>query len=85
MQQQSQLHVQAPALIRRCDIEQLLGGISRTTFHRRRKEWEEAGTPFPKPFGNWSAKGGALWRRHEVIAFFVEHGMIPADSASAAH
>jgi hypothetical protein len=68
-------NVQVPALIRRCDIEQLLGGIGRTTFYRRRQEWAAQGTPFPESL-SWMAKGGALWRRHEVIAFLVERGLM---------
>lgn len=71
-------YVQPPALIRRCDIEQMLGGIARTTFYRRRQEWAAQGTPFPKPL-NWMAKGGTLWRRHEVIAFLVERGLMLAE------
>ncbi|HEA3088151.1 TPA: hypothetical protein RVR74_000430 [Aeromonas salmonicida] len=76
-------YIQTPALIRRCDIEQLLGGIGRTTFYRRRLEWEAQGTPFPKPL-NWMAKGGTLWRRHEVIAFLVERGLMLAESHPSA-
>ncbi len=74
-------HVQTPALIRRCEIEEMLGGIGRTTFYRRRQEWAEQGTPFPEPL-NWMAKGGTLWRRHEVIAFLVERGLMLAESSS---
>jgi hypothetical protein len=78
-------HIQTPALIRRCDIELMLGGIGRTTFYRRRQEWAAQGTPFPEPL-NWMAKGGTLWRRHEVIAFLVERGLMPAEpSTSATH
>ncbi|HHP5359062.1 hypothetical protein [Aeromonas sp. Y318-3] len=72
-------HTQVPALIRRCDIELLLGGIGRTTFYRRRQEWAAQGTPFPEPL-NWMAKGGTLWRRHEVIAFLVARGLMLPES-----
>lgn len=78
-------YVQPPALIRRCDIEQMLGGIGRTTFYRRRLEWAAQGTPFPESL-KWMAKGGALWRRHEVISFLVARGLMQDESStSAAH
>lgn len=49
----------------------MLGGISRTTFYRLRKKWENAGTPFPIPVTEVGApKGGALYRYEEVIIFF---------------
>jgi hypothetical protein len=49
----------------------LLGGISRTTFYRLRKKWENAGTPFPSPVTEiGTPKGGALYRYEEVMGFF---------------
>lgn len=36
-----------PVLINRERVQEMLGGISRTTFYRKRKQWEQTGTPFP--------------------------------------
>ncbi|WP_263597683.1 hypothetical protein [Citrobacter freundii] len=36
-----------PVLVNRERVQEMLGGISRTTFYRKRKQWEESGTPFP--------------------------------------
>ena len=50
---------------------EMLGGISRTTFYRLRKKWENAGTPFPSPVTEiGTPKGGALYRYEEVMGFF---------------
>lgn len=60
-----------PVLITRTKIHEMLGGISRTTFYRLRKKWENAGTPFPSLFTKIGApKGGALYRYEEVMGFF---------------
>lgn len=37
----------APVIVNRETVQQMLGGISRTTFWRKRQERADAGTPFP--------------------------------------
>ncbi|MFS6859018.1 hypothetical protein [Citrobacter freundii] len=32
-----------PVLVNRERVQEMLGGISRTTFYRKRKQWEESG------------------------------------------
>lgn len=60
-----------PVLVSRSTIQQMLGGISRTTFWRKRQEWADAGTPFPEPLTEIGpSKGGALYRYVEVMSFF---------------
>lgn len=34
-----------PAIINRETVQAMLGGISRTTFWRKRRDWEQSGTP----------------------------------------
>ncbi|HEI9922972.1 hypothetical protein ACUZX0_01335 [Serratia marcescens] len=66
-----------PVLITREGIQQQLGGISRTTFWRRKKQWEKAGTPFPKPApGTNPIHGGEQYRYCDVIRFFRAQGLI---------
>lgn len=66
-----------PILVNRESIQQMLGGISRTTFYRRRKEWELSGTPFPKEVAELHPpKGGALFRYIEVIQFCKTKGLL---------
>ena len=60
-----------PVLVNRERVQEMLGGISRTTFYRKRKQWEESGTPFPP-------KGGALFRYVEVIQFCKDKGLLAA-------
>lgn len=56
-----------PVLINRERVQEMLGGISRTTFYRKRKQWEQTGTPFPKEVTELHPpKGGALFRYVEV-------------------
>lgn len=50
-----------PAIINRETVQAMLGGISRTTFWRKRRYWEQKGTPFPSPApGTNPGKGGAV-------------------------
>ena len=52
-----------PVLITRADIQNMLGGISRTTFYRMRQRWKREGTPFPEPVNDiMPPKGGTLYR-----------------------
>ncbi|EMA1800114.1 helix-turn-helix domain-containing protein [Cronobacter turicensis] len=70
-----------PVLVNRERVQEMLGGISRTTFYRKRKQWESKGTPFPKQVEELNpAKGGALFRYHEVIQFFKDKGILSAQS-----
>ncbi|GCB41941.1 hypothetical protein CITFRE_40760 [Citrobacter freundii] len=56
-----------PVLITRTDIQNMLGGISRTTFYRMRQRWKREGTPFPEPVNDiMPPKGGTLYRHKEV-------------------
>lgn len=49
-----------PAIINRETVQAMLGGISRTTFWRKRRYWEQKGTPFPSPApGTNPGKGGS--------------------------
>lgn len=67
-----------PVLVNRESVQEMLGGISRTTFYRKRKEWELAGTPFPTEVKELHPpKGGALFRYVEVIQFCKEKGLLP--------
>lgn len=63
-------------LICRTEIQEMLGGISRTTFYYKRKEWEKEGTPFPAPDKNHQPikGGGTLYRYREVMNFFKSKG-----------
>lgn len=66
-----------PILVTRAVVQQLLGGISRTTFWRKKKEWRENGTPFPNPApGTNPIKGGDQYRYSDVIGFFQCQGLI---------
>lgn len=66
-----------PVLINRERIQEMLGGISRTTFYRKRKEWENSSTPFPKEVAELHPpKGGALYRYVEVIQFCRAKGLL---------
>lgn len=65
-----------PVLITRETIQEMLGGISRTTFWRKRQEWEKAGTPFPDPDPKFTPiKGGARYRYLDVMNFFKDQGL----------
>lgn len=67
-----------PVLINRERVQEMLGGISRTTFYRRRKEWEKTPTPFPKEVEEiHPPKGGSLFRYIEVIQFCRDKGLLP--------
>ncbi|AJJ05981.1 helix-turn-helix domain-containing protein [Yersinia pseudotuberculosis] len=71
-----------PVLINRTAIQQMLGGISRTTFYQRRKTWEQQETPFPPEVKELSApKGGALFRYQDVIKFCHDMGLISSTHA----
>ncbi|MEG0280928.1 MAG: helix-turn-helix domain-containing protein [Morganella sp. (in: enterobacteria)] len=68
-------------LICRSKIQGMLGGISRTTFYRKRKEWGEQGTPFPEPASDYAPiHGGALYKYSEVMAFFKSKGYSTQDN-----
>ncbi|HHN8402579.1 TPA: helix-turn-helix domain-containing protein [Morganella morganii] len=68
-------------LICRSKIQGMLGGISRTTFWRKRQEWDAQGTPFPKPDENYAPiRGGALYRYSEVMDFFKRKGYSTQDN-----
>ncbi len=66
-----------PVLITRENVQQQLGGISRTTFWRRKKQWEKEGKPFPAPApGTNPINGGEQYRYCDVMRFFRDHGFI---------
>lgn len=66
-----------PLLITRDTVRHLLGGISKSTFWRRCKQWEAKGTPFPQPApGTTPIYGGTLYRYKEVMEFFKRIGII---------
>lgn len=68
-----------PVLINRENVQKMLGGISRTTFYRRRKEWEKGGCPFPPEVNGMAApKGGTLYRYDEVMKFCQSMGFSAA-------
>ena len=67
-----------PVLVNREQVQKMLCGISRTTFYRKRKDWEKLGTPFPSEVTEICApKGGALYRYAEVIQFCIDKGLLP--------
>ncbi|TBM25059.1 helix-turn-helix domain-containing protein [Hafnia alvei] len=76
----SNVNIQArPVLINRENVQKMLGGISRTTFYRRRKEWTRDGRPFPSEVQGVSVpKGGTLYRYDEVIQFCQSMGISAA-------
>ncbi|WP_312740511.1 hypothetical protein [Cedecea neteri] len=66
-----------PVVINRELVQQMLGGISRTTFWRKRQEWEKAGTPFPgKAPGTNPGKGGEQYRYCDVMRFLQSQGLV---------
>ncbi len=66
-----------PLLITRETVQYLLGGMSKTTFWRRRQQWESQGTPFPSPApGTNPIKGGEQYRYKDVMEFFKRIGII---------
>jgi len=66
-----------PILVTRENVQQLLGGISRTTFWRRKKKWAQEGKPFPLPApGTTPINGGEQYRYSDVIRFCRDHGFI---------
>ncbi|MDW2593241.1 helix-turn-helix domain-containing protein [Citrobacter braakii] len=68
-----------PVLVNRERVQEMLGGISRTTFYRKRKQWEQSGTPFPQEVEEiHPPKGGALFRYVEVIQFCKDKGLLAA-------
>lgn len=68
-------------LVNRERVQEMLGGISRTTFYRKRKQWEESGTPFPQEVEEiHPPKGGALFRYVEVIQFCKDKGLLAAQA-----
>lgn len=68
-------------LICRSKTQGMLGGISRTTFWRKRQEWIAQGTPFPEPDSNYAPiNGGALYKYNEVIEFFKSKGYSVQDN-----
>ncbi|MDE1487289.1 helix-turn-helix domain-containing protein [Xenorhabdus bovienii] len=68
-------------LINREGIQDMLGGISRTTFYRKREEWKSQGTPFPEPDSDYHPiQGGALYKYDEVMRFFESKGYLTQDN-----
>jgi len=66
-----------PVLVNRENVQAMLGGISRTTFWRKRQAWERSGTPFPPPApGTNPGKGGEQYRYCDVMRFFADQGLI---------
>ncbi len=64
-----------PILVNREAVQEMLGGISRSTFYKKRKEWESNGTPFPTEVKELNpAKGGAIFRYDEVMRFCQRMG-----------
>jgi len=69
-----------PVLINREGIQQLLGGISRSTFYNKRKEWAKKNTPFPTEVAELKpAKGGSIYRYEEVMQFCRQMGFISSE------
>ena len=65
-----------PAIINRELVQSMLGGISRTTFWRKRQQWAAAGTPFPDPApGTNPAKGGEQYRYCDVMRWLASQGL----------
>ncbi len=66
-----------PVLVTRSYVQQQLGGMSRTTFWRRKKQWAKEGKPFPSPApGTNPINGGEQYRFSDVMRFFRDHGFI---------
>lgn len=66
----------APVIVNRETVQQMLGGISRTTFWRKRQDWADAGTPFPsKAPGTNPGKGGEQYRYADVMRFLASQGL----------
>ena len=67
----------APVIINRETVQQMLGGISRTTFWRKRQQWEQAGTPFPnRAPGTNPGRGGEQYRYCDVMCFLATQGLV---------
>jgi hypothetical protein len=70
-----------PVLVTRSSVQQMLGGMSRTTFWRRRKQWAEQGKPFPEPApGTNPISGGEQYRYSDVMRFCRDHGFVDDDT-----
>lgn len=66
-----------PVIINRETVQQMLGGISRTTFYRKRIQWKAAGTPFPcKAPGTNAGRGGEQYRYCDVMRFMEAQGFV---------
>lgn len=66
-----------PALVTKEMVRNMLGGMSTTTFWRRRAQWDKAGTPFPPPApGTNPIRGGEQYRYCDVVQFFRTQGFI---------
>ncbi|EAB7491325.1 hypothetical protein EZW87_02795 [Salmonella enterica subsp. enterica serovar Muenchen] len=66
-----------PVIINRETVQQMLGGISRTTFYRKRIQWDAAGTPFPpKAPGTNAGRGGEQYRYCDVMRFMEAQGLV---------
>lgn len=66
-----------PVLVNRENVQAMLGGISRTTFWRKRQVWEKNGTPFPPPApGTNPGRGGEQYRYCDVMSFFESQGLV---------
>lgn len=76
-QSQATTIVIAPVIINRETVQQMLGGISRTTFWRKRQQWEQAGTPFPnRAPGTNPGRGGEQYRYCDVMRFLATQGLV---------
>lgn len=66
-----------PVIINRETVQQMLGGISRTTFWRKRQQWKQAGTPFPnRAPGTNPGRGGEQYRYCDVMRFLATQGLV---------
>jgi len=70
----------SPILVNREAVQEMLGGISRSTFYNKRKEWKQKNTPFPEEVpGMPPVKGGSIYRYDEVIKFCRQMGFIASE------
>lgn len=65
-----------PAIINRETVQAMLGGISRTTFWRKRRYWEQKGTPFLPLPRELIRERGEQYRYCDVMRFFASQGLV---------